>query len=158
MLRRTVYWLFAAILAYVHVEAIAYAFGLWAAQPIPTWWLQSFATRQAAFVSWVIPGDTLVLLLVATPFAWLLNRYYLRHAIPLALVISLVTAATDMSGRLAMLRLHPSAMLKILTLTNTIELIAILPLVVIVLRHLPSNNRFDRDVASGAPVRSVEGR
>jgi hypothetical protein len=117
--------------------ALWWVFGYEAALPIPRWWTWF----------WILLIDTLTLILVSAPVAALVTRFGGRHAIVVALVMTValfaVTVAPTLADTVGAYARAPHAGRMLLAYAFAdIKLIAVLPLLVWLFRTLPSNNRW----------------
>ena len=139
-MRRLVVVLAACVaLAYCYRYVVALAFGFFAAQPLPRWWLAPARHNYHwLFYSQTLLLDTLVLAVVSLPFAYILNRLFGRDALLASVAISLSLAlldAVDMFGslNLQLFPVHVQAYL----FASTVRLLCVLPLLVLLLRRRP---------------------
>jgi len=121
--------------------------GHYAALPIPRQWIDFFPSRASGFLSFAVLFDTLVLIVVSLPFAALLARFAGRGATVIALIttatvfaVTAVPSLLEDVGPGAYAGFHAAWRLYIAF--GYLELIAVLPLLVWLLRKLPSNNRW----------------
>jgi hypothetical protein len=129
-------------LLYAYEYALAWGIGHALALPIPSGWRGSFPTRLSGTLSWIILMHTLAVVFVSIPFALLLERFggaraplvALALTVTLFLVFSLVPA-------IAFFGTLPSRT-KLVTAFDYSKLVLVLPLLVWLIRKLPSNNRW----------------
>jgi len=121
--------------------------GYEAALPIPPRWIAFFPSRNVGFLSLSVLYDTVVLVLVGLPVALLLARFGGRRATPVALIMTTVLFAVIIVPSLVE-DIRRGALAGFHTLWRSymafayLEFIVVLPLLVWLLRKLPSNNRW----------------
>jgi len=147
--RRVIILVIVAIgLVYLHVVALVYGIGLIAAQRVPDWWAGVFSTRRSADLSWVLSSHFAVVLLVSLPFAWIVVRAYGRFSVTVSIAFGLMIwglfEAPLMLDAFRTSGVFPRA----LWFADTIQFIGSLPILVLLLRRLPSNSRFERSRAA----------
>ena len=145
MRQRTIVVTVAAVgLFFLYQWILVYTIGYAVAVPIPTWWRGAFPNRGSGAMSWVMLWHTAAVLAVAVPFAWVIARYFSAHAVLLALA---VTLASILYRESPLMFQYFSAMptpIKVVTVLDYIVVICSLPMVVWLLKRLPSNNRIER--------------
>ena len=121
--------------------------GYAAALPIAPRWIAFFPSRVVGFLSLSVLFDTAALVLVSLPVAVLLARFGGRRATAVALimttalfVVTVVPSLIENLNRGALAGFHTPW--RLFMAFGCLELIAVLPLLVWLLRRLPSNNRW----------------
>ncbi len=128
-----VWWLYRGCL----ISAVGYA----AAIPFPSWWLHVVSRHSHGIMFWADWWQTVAIVVVALPFAWVIARYAGRHAIYFACVVTVATLA----GEVASIAQYISAMsstMRVITIFDFAKILLALPLFVWLLRRLPSNLRW----------------
>jgi hypothetical protein len=125
----------------LYVLALVYGIGVNAAQRVPSWWSEVFPTRST--LSWALISHFVVVLLVSLPFAWTIVRVYGRLSIAVSLGVALLIWGL-FEAPLAFDALRSNGFFsKALWLADTVQIIASLPVLVLLFRRLSSNNRFE---------------
>jgi hypothetical protein len=142
-------FLAAACLAFVcaYGYTLMWVEGYYAALPIPRQWFAFFPSRASGFLSFAVLFDAVVLILASLPFAALLARFGGRRATIIALImttvlfaVTLLPSLVEEIGRGAYAAFH--APWRLYIAFGYLEFIAALPVLVWLLRKLPSNNRW----------------
>ena len=140
--KRIVLLIACAGLLYAYQYALVLGVGHALALSIPAAWSASFPSRVSGTLTWIILVHTLAVLVVSVPFAVLIARFGGTHAPAIALAIT--------AGLFAIFSLPPlieffgimSPRTRVVTAFDQIKLILVLPLLVLLMRKLPSNNRW----------------
>ena len=128
-------------LAYSYWFVVGYAFGFAAAQPLPAWWWKpAHFHYYGLFYSQTLLLDTVVLVIVSLPFAYVVHRLFGRDGLLAAVAISLSLALTDAAGILD-LQLVPFRLSAFL-LVSALRSACVLPLLVLISTRASSNNRW----------------
>ena len=119
--------------------------GYAAALPIPPRWIAFFPSRVVGFLSLSVLFDTAALVLVSLPVAVLLARFGGATAVALIMttalfVVTVVPSLIENFNRGALAGFHTPW--RLYMAFGCLEFIAVLPLLVWLLRRLPSNNRW----------------
>jgi hypothetical protein len=129
-------------LLYAYHYALVWGTGHALTLPIPSAWRASFPTRLSGTLTWMILVHTLAVLIVSIPFALFIARFGGRPAPAIALAFTVVffaifslPALIEFFGTLPIRQ-------RIVTGLDQIKLILVLPLLVWLMRKLPSNNRW----------------
>ena len=131
-------------LVYLYIPALAVVLGYEAGVVIPVWWLSLFPGRLSGTLTWMILWHTIVVLVVSVPFAWLIARFYKSRAVHVAFALTLFSVILmDVPIFPKLVDATPVRM-KLTIAFDLIKLIGTLPLLVWLLRKLPSNNRIER--------------
>ena len=128
-------------LLFAYQYALVLGTGYALALPPPSGWRASFPTHLSGSLTWLILVHTFAVLIVSVPFALLIARFGGPRAPVIALAI---TAAL-----FALFSLPPfieffgimSPRTRVVTAFDQIKLILVLPVLVWLMRKLPSNNR-----------------
>ena len=130
-----------------YYSALMLVEGYAAALPISPRWIAFFPSRVVGFLSLSFLYDTVVLVLVSLPVALLLARFGGRRATAVALimttalfVVTVVPSLIEDISRGALAGFHTPW--RLYMTFAFLEFIAVLPLLVWLLRKLPSNNRW----------------
>ena len=152
-MRRQIILGIAAIgLLYFYLLALVYASGVMAAQPVPSWWLGIFSARHGAILPWLLISHLVVVLLVSLAFASVIARFYGRLSVRVSIAISLVIwGLVEAPLGIDAFRSH-DFFSKGIWLADTVQYVAALPALVLLLRSLSSNNS-SSDRGSHLPVR-----
>jgi hypothetical protein len=129
-------------LAYLYVLALVYGIGVVAAQSVLSWWPAPFSTRRSAALSWILFSHFVVVLLVTVPFAWIIARAYGRFSLAVSFAISLVIWSLFEAPLMLDAFRSAGIFSKGIWFADTIKFVGSLPLLVLLFRRLPSNNRF----------------
>jgi hypothetical protein len=149
--RRIILGIAAFGLLYLYLLALVYAIGLAAAWPTPRWWVGAFSAHRGAILSWLLISHLAVVVIVSLLFAWIIVRVYGRLSIAVSIVFALVIwGLFDAPLTLDAFR-GDGFFSKGIWLADTVQFIGALPVLVLLLRRLPSNNRFERS-RGPAPV------
>jgi hypothetical protein len=129
-------------LVYLYALALVYGIGVNAALRVPSWWAEILPTRST--LSWALSSHFVVVLLVSLPFAWTIVRVYGRSSIAVSLGVALlIWGLFEAPSTVDALR-SDGFFSKWLWLADTVQFIASLPVLVLLFRRLPSNNRIER--------------
>jgi hypothetical protein len=121
---------------YALVWGIGYALAL----PLPSGWRASFPTHLSGSLTWLILVHTLAVLIISVPFALLIARFGGPHASAIALAITVVLFAVfSLPPLVEFFSIMPRRM-RVVSAFDQIKLILVLPLLVWLMRKLPSNN------------------
>jgi hypothetical protein len=134
-------------LAYLYTLALVYGIGVNAAQGVPAWWSELFSTRHSSVRSWVLISHAVVVLLVSMPFAWVIVRAYGRFSVWVSLAITIVIWGLFEAPLILDAFRSDGVYPRALWFADTIQFIGSLPVLVLLFRRLPSNNRFERSRA-----------
>jgi hypothetical protein len=119
------------------VWGIGYAMGL----PRPLAWISFFPSRLSGALTWLILVHSLAVLIISVPFAFLIARFGGPHGPAIALTFTLVLFVLfwlpSLTGFFDIMRMR----VRVVTGFDQIKLILVLPLLVWLMRKLPSNNR-----------------
>jgi len=141
--RRRIILVIAAIgLVYLYVLALVYVIGVIAAQRVPAWWAHVFSTRRSAGLSWLLITHFAVVVLVSLPFAWIVVRAYGRFSVAVSFTFALIIWGLFEAPLLHDAFRSDGVFPRVLWFADTIQFIGSLPVLVLLLRRLPSNNRF----------------
>ena len=129
-------------LLYAYQYALVWGVGHALALSIPSAWSASFPSRLSGALTWIHLVHTLAVLTVSVPFAVLIARFGGPHAPAIALAITV--------GLFAVFSLPPlieyfgamSPRARVVSVFDQFKLILMLPLLVLLMRKLPSNNRW----------------
>jgi hypothetical protein len=144
VLRRIILGIAAIGLLYLYLVVLVYVIGLAAAWPTPRWWVGTFSVHRGAMLSWLLLSHLVVVVIVSLLFAWIIVRVYGRLSIPVSISFALVIwGLFDAPLTLGAFR-SDGFFSKGLWLADTIQFVAVLPALVLLLRRLPSNNRLER--------------
>jgi hypothetical protein len=122
---------------YALVWGIAHALAL----PPPSGWRALFPTHLSGSLTWLIVVHTLAVLIVSVPFALLITRFGGPHAPVIALAITGALFAVFSLPPLIEFFGIMSPRVRVVSAFDQIKLILMLPLLVWLMRKLPSNNR-----------------
>ena len=129
-------------LLYIYNYALVWGIGHAMALPIPSGWRSSFPTRLSGTLTRMILVHTLAVAIISVPFALLIARFGGRLAPVIALAMTLTLFAVfSLPPLIAYFGTFPTRM-KVVTGFDQIKLILVLPLLVALIRKLPSNNRW----------------
>ena len=127
--------------------ALMWVEGYYAALPVPSHWMAMFPSRRSGVLWFGVLFGPLVLILVSLPVAFLLARFGGRRAMAVALlmttalfVVTLLPSLVEDIGRGAYAGF--STLWRSYIALGYLELIIVLPLLVWLIRKLPSNNRW----------------
>jgi hypothetical protein len=148
----------AIALAYLYILALVYGIGVNAAQRVPAWWSEFFSTRPSSVRSWVFISHAVVVLLVSMPFAWVVVRAYGRFSVRVSAAIAIIIWGLFEAPLMRDAFGSDGAFPRALWLADTIQFIGSLPLLVLLFRRLPSNNRFERSQLETASLGQGGGR
>jgi len=109
------------------------------AMPFPSWWLH-VVPRPYGIMVWAVLWHTFANVLVATPFAWLLARYYGRVGLYLACITTLIIVVPDLSPMIRYFG-QLSSFGRTVTIFDTVKLLLILPSLVLIFRRSSPNFR-----------------
>jgi hypothetical protein len=144
VLRRIVLGIAAFGLLYLYLVALSYIVGAGAAWPTPRWWIAVFSAHRGAILSWLLLSHLGAILIVSFPFAWIIARVYGRFSTALSIVFALVAwGIFDAPLALDAFRSY-GFFAKAVWLSDTVEFVGALPSMVLLLRRLSSNQRFER--------------
>jgi hypothetical protein len=131
-----------AALLYVYGSALLGGTYYASAIPIPAAWVSLFANRLSGVLAWMIVVQTLAVLVISIPFAFVVARFGGRYAPVVALAMTLVLFVvffpSSFFTQFGILPLRT----KIVTGFEQVKLILVLPSLVWLIRRLPSNNRW----------------
>ena len=138
--KRIVLVIACAGLLFAYQFALAWGTGHALALSIPSAWSASFPSRLSGTLTWMILVHTLEVLIVSVPSALLITRFGGPHAVAAALAITI--------GMFAVFSLPPlieffgtmAPRTRVVSVLDQIKLILMLPLLVLLMRKLPSNN------------------
>jgi hypothetical protein len=135
----------AALLTWLYLVAYVYANAFVSSGPLPVWWLHAFTTDRTAVLSWFVLSHAAVILLISTPFAFIINRVYPRFGVALAAGLILVVWITvePLSFLLHAFTVATPYIRGVYLIDHAIFLLA-LPGLVWLVRRLPSNHRLER--------------
>ena len=127
----------------LYVYALVWLVGYAAGLGPPNGWRDLFPSRVSGSLSWLILVNTVAMVLVSIPVALLVARFAGRRATTVALLMSLAlfvvlgvpSLVTDFGTIM-------TPRIRLVTAFDYIKLVGILPLLVWLLRKLPSNNRW----------------
>ena len=125
-------------LACCYQFVVVFAFGYFAALPLPAWWVTPARHHHWLFYSQSLLLDTLVLAAISLPFAYILNRLFRRDAPLAAVAISLSLAlidAVDVFGS-PNLQLIPVDF-RVYLFAGAVRLLCVLPLLVLIFSRRP---------------------
>jgi hypothetical protein len=144
MRRRIILGIAAFGLLYLYLLALVYAIGVAAAWPTPRWWLGIFSAHRGAILSWLLISHLVVVLIVSLLFALIIVRVFGSLSISVAITFALVIWAI-FDAPLALDAFRSTGFFsKGIWLADTVQFVGVLPVLVLLLRRLPSNNRFER--------------
>ena len=148
MRRRIILGIAAFGLLYLYLLALVYAIGIAAARPTPRWWLGIFSAHSGAILSWLLISHFAVVLIASLLFALFIVRVFGRLSILVAIAFALVIWAI-FDAPLAVEAFRSTGFFsKGMWLADTVQIVGVLPALVLLLRRLPSNNRFERSRGS----------
>jgi hypothetical protein len=131
-------------LAYLYVLALVYGIGVNAAQRVPAWWSEFFSTPHSSIRSWVLISHIVVVLLISIPFAWIIARAYGRFSAAVSLAIAImIWSWCEAPLMLDALRTN-GVFARALWFADSSQFIGSLPVLVLLFRRMPSNNRLER--------------
>jgi hypothetical protein len=143
--RRVVILVIVAIgLAYLYVMALAYGIGVNAAQGVPTWWSEFFSSRHSSVRSWVLISHAIAVLLITLPFAWVIARAYGRISVWVSLAIAIAIWGLFEAPLMLDAFRSDGVFPRALWFSDTIQFVGSLPVLVLIFRRLPFNNRLER--------------
>jgi hypothetical protein len=144
VLRRVILGIAAFGLLYLYLVALSYTVGAGAAWPTPRWWIGTFSAHRGAILSWLWLSHLGAVLIVSFPFAWIVTRVYGRFSTALSIAFALATwGIFDAPLALDAFRSY-GFFAKGMWLSDTVEFVVALPAMVLLLRRLSSNHRFER--------------
>ena len=144
MRRRIILGVAAIGLLYCYVVALVYAIDAIAAQPVPGWWVGIFSGHRSAILPWLLISHLVVVLFVSLAFAWIIVRVYGRLSVPVSITFALVIWGV-FEAPLAIDALRSDGFFsKGIWLADTVQFVAALPALVLLLRRRPSTNPFER--------------
>jgi len=129
-------------LLYAYQYALVWGVGHALALPPPSGWRASFPTRLSGSLTWLIVVHTLAVLIVSVPFALLIARFGGPQAPVIALGITGALFAVFSLPPLIEFFGILSSRVRVVSVFDQIKLILVLPLLVWLMRKLPSNNRW----------------
>jgi hypothetical protein len=129
-------------LLYIYNYAMVWGIGHAMALPIPAGWRSSFPTRLSGTLTWMILAHTLAVVAISVPFALVIARFGGRLAPVVALAMTLILFALFSLGPLIEYFGTLPTRTKVVTGFDQIKLVLVLPLMVWLIRKLPSNNRW----------------
>jgi hypothetical protein len=139
--KRVVLIIACAGLLYAYQYALVWGTGHALALSIPSAWSASFPNRLSGTLTWMILVHTLAVLIVSVPFALLIARFDGPHAPAIALVITgTLFVFLSLPPLIEFFTTLPMRQ-RVVTGFDQIKLILVLPLLVWLMRKLPSNNR-----------------
>jgi hypothetical protein len=131
----------AGLLFFAYQYALVWGTGHALALSIPAAWSASFPSRLSGTLTWMILVHTLAVLVVSVPFALLIARFGGPHAPVIALAITAALFAVfSLPPLIEFFGTMPPRM-RVVNVLDQIKLILMLPLLVLLMRKLPSNNR-----------------
>ena len=131
-------------LAYLYTLALVYGIGVNAAQGVPAWWSEFFSTRHSSVRSWVLISHAVVVLLVSMPFAWVIVRAYGRFSVWVSVAIAITIWSLFEAPLMLDAFRSDGVFPRAFWFTDTIQFIGSLPVLVLLFRRLPFNNRLER--------------
>jgi hypothetical protein len=75
---------------WAYLDALVFVIGYAMAPSVPAAWGSAFASHLSAVRAWAILCHTAAVLLVALPFAFLINRLYGRYGVLMAFTLTIV--------------------------------------------------------------------
>jgi hypothetical protein len=142
--RRIILGIAAFGLLYLYMVSLVYAIGLAAAWPTPRWWVGAFSAHRGAILSWLLISHLAVVAIVSLLFAWIIVRVYGRLSVPVSLAFALAIWGVFEAPLTLDAFGGDGFFSKGIWLADTVQFIGALPTLVLLLRRLPSNNRFER--------------
>ncbi len=129
-------------LAYVYEYALVWAIGHAQALPIPSGWRGFFPTRLSGTLTWIIVIHTLAVVIISIPFALILARFGGPRAplVALAMTVALFSLFSLLPAIVFFGTLPTRT--KLVTAFDYTKLVLVLPLLVWLIRKLPSNNHW----------------
>jgi hypothetical protein len=144
----------AAIAAFwLYRWSLFWALGHATAMPFPSWWLHVVPRGVHGIFLWALLWHTLAVVVVAIPFAWLLARYYGRYGVYLACAATLLIVGPDLPSTAGYFG-QMSGFQRGVTLFDITKMLVALPLLVLLLRRSPSNNRWSGPWRSGTGAKA----
>jgi hypothetical protein len=129
-------------LFWVYNTVLVWTIGHAMALPQPRHWAGLFANRLSGVLTWMILVHTAAIVVASSPFAFLIAHFYGRRAAGFALLITVVTFALfSLPSLLAYFRTFSTRM-QLITVFDNLKLLLVLPALVLLMRKLPSNNRW----------------
>lgn len=133
----------ALVALYLYNYFLVFTIGQFASQPQPPWWGSLFSTRGHAALTWMVLCHTAAVLIVSSPFAYLIHRAYGRSGPLIALGMTLTIFVLFALPAWHYLGDSPTRF-KLVAFFDGLKLIAVLPALVLGLNMLPSNQRLER--------------
>ena len=134
-----------AFLGLGYVYASALLGGTWYASqiPIPAAWIGVFSNRIIGVLAWMIAIQMLAVVVLSVPFAYLIGRIGAGYGPVIALAMTLaIFFVFSWSSFLTLFNQPLPTSTRIVTAFDQTKFIWVLPLLVWLLRKLPSNNRW----------------
>jgi hypothetical protein len=123
---------------YVLVWTIGHAMAL----PEPSRWAGLFPSRLSGVLTWMQVAHTTAVAVASIPFAFLIAHFYERRAVGVALLITVATFAVFSLPSLVAYFSTFSTRVQLITVFDNLKLLLVLPALVMLIRKLPSNNRW----------------
>jgi hypothetical protein len=111
---------------------------------VPVWWVEIFSGRRGAILSLILIFHLIVVLLVSLAFAWIIVRVYGRFSVPVSIAFALVIWGLFEAPLTLDAFRSDGLFSKGLWLADTVQFAGALPALILLLRRLPSTNRFER--------------
>jgi hypothetical protein len=127
-----------------YLVALVYAIGVVTAWRVPAWWAAAFSTRDGSVLWWLFTSHLTAVLLVSLAFAWAIARIFGQFSLALSLIFALVIWGFFEAPLMLNAFRSDVFLPKGFWIADTVQLIAALPVLVLLFRRLPSNNRFER--------------
>ena len=141
---RVVLTILTAGLAVLYAYVLIYVIGIAASLARPAWWDAVVPTHLLSVRTWALSCHTAAILLVSLPFALVLARLFPRRGVWVALAITVaIYGWLDLPGQLEYFG-YVSAYMKAVSIIDAMKLVGILPVLVWLIRYLPSNKRLER--------------
>jgi len=126
-----------------YAVALVHVIGVVAAWTVPAWWAAAFSTRDNSILWWLLISHLTAVLLVSLAFAWIIARVYGRFSLALSLIFALLIWGLFEAPLLLNAFRSDVFLPKGFWLVDTVQFIGALPVLVLLFRRLPSNNRFE---------------
>ncbi len=130
----------ALLLLYSNI--LTWTIGYAMALPEPSQWAGLFPTRVSGVLTWMQLAHTTALLAASIPFAFFVAHFYGRRGVWVALGITAALLTWISLPGLVQAFATSSPRDQVITAFDNLKLLLVLPLLVLLFRRLPSNNRW----------------
>ena len=129
-------------LLWVYENTLIWTIGHAMALPRPSHWGGLFPTHLSAALTWMQLIHTTAILVVSIPFAFLIAHFYGRRGVWLALgLTAALLVSTEVPAFIRYFDIE-SPRVRIVTAFDFLKILVILPVLVLLMHRLTSNNRW----------------